>query len=223
MIQINHEILSFYDFTAVAERSVKTVLLVRHSYRESLKNGSHDPGLTPEGWEYAKECGALLKGLKDVCYGSSRRQRTLQTIEALREGGELEQGEIRICPEIFDTAIFQKPEDLDITIDNGSLPRLLQSFYMTGKAERMIDLPVYHKKLFSFLTETSFEKKNVILASHDNIVAALLLPLNVYPFQQSDWCGYVQGAALYQSADGDWTIGYIVPDKTKRKKHALFI
>ena len=87
----------------------------------------------------------------------------------------------------------------------------------------MIPLPEYHRNLLAFLTTTAFEKKNVILASHDIIVTALLIPLMVYPFHPQDWCGYVQGAALYQSSDGDWTVAYIVPDKSARQNYKLFI
>ncbi len=223
MIHIHKEILSFSDLPEIAEGASKTVLLVRHSFRQSLQNGSHDPGLTPEGWDYAKECGAYLKGLKEVCFGSSIRKRTIETVQALIEGAGFEPSEITHYPVIYDTALFQTPEDLDITIDKGNIPVLLKQYFTTGQAERMIDLPEYHRRLLEFLTTTEFEKKNVILATHDIVTAALLLPLKVYPFHQDDWCGYVQGAALYQSADGDWTIGYIVPDKTKRKKHALFV
>ena len=87
----------------------------------------------------------------------------------------------------------------------------------------MVELPVYHQRLMEFLTETVFLKKNVILATHDIVAVSVLLPLNVYQFQQSDWCGYIQGAALYQSDNGVWTVSYVVPDKAKRDKQALFI
>lgn len=223
MLTINKEILSFYDIPALAERSVKTVLLIRHSYRESLQNGSLDPGLTPEGWEYAKESGALLKGLKDVCFGASMRARTVQTIEALIEGGSLEKCDINIYPQISDTVLFEEEDGLGNCINNGTISRLLKDYFMTGKAETMIDLFVCHQRLLTFLTQTEFEKKNVILASHDIVAATLLLPLKVYPFSTEDWCGNVQGAALSLDSNGIWTVAYLVPDKMNRKKQALFI
>ena len=223
MLHIHKEILSFSDMPEIAAHSEKTVMLVRHSIRESLQNGTHDPGLTVEGREYACRCGSFLRGMDDVCFGSSSRKRAIETIQALIDGAGFEPSEIKLHTVICDTAQFQTPEDLDITIDSGNIPALLNQYFTTGIAARMIPLPVYHKRLLEFLTTTVFEKKNVILASHDIVIAALLLPLNVYPFRQDDWCGYVQGAALYQSADGDWTIGYIVPDKNARKKYELFV
>lgn len=57
----------------------------------------------------------------------------------------------------------------------------------------------------------------------EGITATLLLPLKVYPFSMDDWCGYVQGAVLTLSADGRWTVAYVVPDKNNRKKYSLFI
>ena len=222
-LQIDTEIRSFRELPGLADRSRKMVLLVRHSYRKSLQEGTLDPGLTEEGWAYAKECGSFLRGLKDVCYGASSRTRTVQTIQALMEGGSLEPGEIREVPGICDTALFEYPEALGESIVDGSLPEKLRQYYFTGKAETVIDLPVFHKKLMDFLMQTEFEKKNVILASHDIIIASLLLPLKIYPFTQSDWCGYIQGILLCQSADGNWTASYVVPDKENRKITRLFI
>ena len=223
MLHIHKEILSFSDMPEIAAHSEKTVMLVRHSIRESLQNGSHDPGLTAEGREYARRCGTFLRGMQDICFGSSPRKRAIETIQALIDGAGFKASEIKLHSIICDTAQFETPEDLDITLDNGNIPVLLNQYFTTGLADRMIPLPVYHKRLLEFLTTTTFEKKNTILASHDIVIAALLLPLNVYPFRQDDWCGYVQGAALYQSSDGDWTIGYIVPDKNSRKKCELFV
>lgn len=223
MLKINHDILSFYDIPALAERSRRTVMLIRHSFRESLQNGSLDPGLTPEGLAYAKESGAFLKGLNNVCFGSSKRTRTIQTAEALMEGGSLEKGKIKIYPQITDTVLFESEDGLGNSINNGTISKLLKNYFLTGKADTMIDLSVCHQRLLNFLTETEFEKKNVILASHDIITATLLLPLNVYPFSMDDWCGYVQGAVLTLSADGCWTVAYVVPDKNNRKKYSLFI
>ena len=49
-MNIIKEIISFEDAAKIANTSQQSVLLVRHSYRESLANGNHDPGLTSAGW-----------------------------------------------------------------------------------------------------------------------------------------------------------------------------
>lgn len=223
MLHINKEIVSFYDVPEISEQSLKTILLVRHSYRKSLQNGNHDAELTPEGVEYAEASGQLLRGLKDVCYGSSERIRAMQTVKALKEGGSLEEGDITVYPEIRDTVVFSDPRGLGIAIQQGNIPQLVRSYFSTGKADAMLDLSVNHERLLNFLTQTQFEKKNVILATHDIIVATLLIPLKVYPFHPEDWCGYVQGALLNQSPDGSWNISYVVPDKKKREKILFFV
>ncbi|MBO5791934.1 MAG: histidine phosphatase family protein [Lentisphaeria bacterium] len=225
MINVNKEIISFKEIPSLSESAGKTVLLLRHSYRESLQNGNLDPGLTAEGWDYAVECGRFLKGMKEVCFGASPRKRTIQTVQALIKGGELCEEEPLIAkfPQLHDTAMFSPPEMLGVSVENNTLSQLLRTYYATGKAPSMIDLKDFAGGLADFLTGTEFEKKNVILATHDIILIALLSFFRVYPFQEEDWCGYVQGAFLYSDPNGQWTISYTVPDKETRKACRLFV
>ena len=225
MLNVNKKIISFNEIPELAEKASKSVLLVRHSYRESLQGGNLDPGLTREGWDYAVECGRFLKGLKDVCFGASPRKRTFQTVQALIEGGELGPKESTIvpCPRLHDTSLFSPPEMLGVTVADNTLVSLLRKYYATGSAPSMIDLKDYASGLADFLTQTEFEKKNVILASHDIVLIALLTYFKVYAFREDDWFGYVQGAFLFSDSAGQWTIAYAVPDKENRKECKLFV
>ena len=225
MITVNKTIVSFREIPDLSAASSKSVLLVRHSYRESLQGGNLDPGLTAEGWAYAVECGKFLQGMKEVCFGASPRKRTFQTIEALVEGGHLGDGENTItpCPRLHDTSLFSPPEMLGITVADNTLPQLLRQYFSTGHAPSMIDREKYANDLVDFLTGTEFEKKNVILATHDIVLLALMSHFRVYPFCEEDWCGYVQGALLYSDSQGQWTICYTVPDKENRKECKLFV
>ena len=83
---IHTQILSFKDMPILAKQYDRTVLLLRHSMRESLNNGM-DPGLTPEGRNYALQCGSFLTGLEEVSFGSSPRKRTIETAQALQQDG----------------------------------------------------------------------------------------------------------------------------------------
>lgn len=224
MLNIHNEIVSFQEIPAITQNAVKSVLLVRHSFRESLENGNLDPGLTEKGWEYAVECGKYLKGIKDIALGSSPRKRTIQTIQALVKGGELGE-DLPIIPykNLHDTAMFSPPEELFIAIDNKTLPSLLKTYYFTGNAPGMIGKKEFANSLLDFLTKTPFGKKNVLLATHDILLITLLLHFQVYPFCENDWCGYVQGAFFYQDQAGKWTIAYAVPDKDNRTKCKLFV
>ena len=225
MINVNKEIISFKEIPLLSENAGKSVLLLRHSYRESLQHGNLDPGLTAEGWEYAVECGTFLKGMKDVCFGASPRKRTIQTVQALIKGGELCEGEplIATFPQLHDTAMFSPPEMLGVSIAENTLSQLLRTYYATGNAPSMIGLEEFAGGLADFLTGTEFGKKNVILATHDIVLIALLSFFRVYPFREEDWCGYVQGAFLYSDKNGQWTICYAVPDKATRKECKLFV
>lgn len=222
-LKINKNIISFSETVEAAKSSQKTRLLVRHSFRESLQHGNYDPGLTPEGFEYARQCGSLLKNMTEVCFASSSRKRTCETLQAIMEGGMFGSHEITPCPLLHDTAIFERPETLGEIIEDGTIPRLLKEYFSTGKAAGFIDVRNFSEKLLTFLTETEFQEKNVILASHDIVIVSLLAPLEIYPFRQDDWCGYLQGTFLRQDHNGNWEIFYAVPDKNNRTVYSLFI
>lgn len=218
---IHHEILSFKDMPQLAKKCSKTVLLLRHSMRQSLINGS-DPGLTPEGTLYARQCGTFLAGLEEVKFGASPRKRTIETAQALMEGAGFPSTGIDVFPQIKDTALFTRPENLDIAIQNGTVPEIAQAYFYTGKAPGTIDLEIFSQDLLDFLTQTDFNSRNTILLSHDIICVSLLIPYKVYPFKLDDWCGYIQGAALLL-IDGIWHLHYIVPDLSQKQSYSLFI
>ena len=221
MINAHKEMISFEDAVRLSAVSERSVLLVRHSYRESLVNGNHDPGLTAAGYEYAVECGKFLKGMKNLCFGASSRKRTTETVEALISGAKFTASDIVPCPLLHDTAMFSPPENLGIAIENGTIPSLLKSYFLTGSAPGMRDIRQYAPALLAFLTG-DFPCPNVILSTHDIVVVALLSFFNVWKFTPEDWCGYVQGAFLYRQ-NGSWNIAYCVPDKRNRPQTPLFV
>lgn len=224
-MNIHPEILSFAEIPALAEKSRRSVLLLRHSIRESLVNGNYDPGLTVEGRKYAVDCGKLLTGLKDVSFGASPRQRTIETAQALIEGGNfpVSQETIRPCPEIYDHSMFESPQALEQAIDNGTIPMLFHQYFATGKAEGMIDAELFVAGLLDFLTKSEFKTKNTILCTHDIVIVTLLYFSKVRLFTPDDWCGYVQGAALFQENDDSWRLAYTVPDAASRQPYSLFV
>ena len=108
---VNRTPVLFGDIPAIAADSDRTVLMIRHSIRESLRAGSVDPALTPEGMDLARRCGRLLSGLGDASFGASPRERTRSTARCLIEGGGFRARDIRDCPEISDMTIFQHEVD----------------------------------------------------------------------------------------------------------------
>ena len=223
-MNIHPEIISFAEIPALAEKSQRSVLLLRHSIRESLVNGNYDPGLTDEGRKYAIDCGKLLTGLKDVGFGASPRKRTIETAQALMEGGNFQAlQEILPCPEIYDHSMFESPQALEQAIDNGTIPVLFRQYFSTGKAEGMKDAKLFVADLLNFLTQSEFGAKNTILCTHDIVIVTLLYFSKVRLFTPDDWCGYVQGAALFLEKDNSWRLAYTVPDAANRQPYSLFV
>ncbi|MBR2435562.1 MAG: phosphoglycerate mutase family protein [Lentisphaeria bacterium] len=224
MMIAEKEIVSFREIPALAAASRRSVLLIRHSYRESLQNGNFDPALTAEGRAYAVACGEALKGLNNVSYGASGRKRTIETVQCLIEGAQLDPaGSIAVCPQLHDTAMFSPPEGLMDSLTDGTITKLLVDYYSTGNAPGMIPLETFANDLAGFLTGPGFQTRNVLFATHDIILVSLMTWFKVYPFVLDDWCGYLQGAFLTQNDNGDWTIRYAVPDLEKREPYQLFV
>lgn len=221
MIQVNKNIFSFADAVATSAQSTQSVLVVRHSYRESLVNGNYDPGLTAAGWDYAVECGKFLKNWQNVAFGSSPRKRTIDTLRGLIAGAEIQEQEITPYALLGDTAMFTKAENIEIAIERGTLPALLNEYYATGTAPGMRPANEYVPELLTTLTAPA-GANNMLLCSHDIVLVALLSFFKVYKFTPEDWCGYIQGAFLYRQNEV-WNIAYAVPDKSKRKPCSLFV
>ena len=221
-LQIEKKLLSFRDIPALAARSEKSVLLLRHSMRVSLNHGT-DPVLTPEGTAFARQCGTLLAGLSGAGFGASPRKRAILTAEALKQEIDPAGGETAVFPELSDTAMFVRPDMFDSAIRNSNIPDVLREYYTTGHTEGLIDRKDFASGLLQFLTSTDFKSRNTVLITHDILIVCLLTHLNVYPFEFTDWCGYIQGAALFRSAEGVWSVWYSVPDAANRPKTALFI
>ena len=221
MLQVNKNIFSFADAVATSAQSAQSVLLVRHSYRESLVNGNYDPGLTAAGWDHAVECGKWLKNWRNVAYGSSSRKRTVETLRGLICGAGFPEQEISPYALLHDTAMFARPENLEIAIERGTVPALLKEYFATGTAPGMRHINEYVPELLTSLT-ASASANNMLLCTHDIVIVALLSFFKVYNFTPEDWCGYVQGAFLYRQ-NGVWNIAYAVPDKSKREACSLFV
>ena len=222
-MNIVKEILSFPETVALSCESKKTVWLLRHSMRLSLASGTTDPGLTSEGRAYAVECGALLAGIENPFFGASPRIRCLETSEALMEGGNYGRLPLYRYPELRDTAMFTSPDALDKAVAGGNVPTLLAGYFSEGFAPEMVPLGEFSAALMSFLKRVADEHKNVILTTHDIVILSILFKSGVYEFHQNDWCGYIQGALLFQDNEDKWHLAYTVPDRFTRRRYQLFV
>lgn len=221
-LKVENRILSFREIPGLAAGSEKSVILLRHSMRESLNHGT-DPVLTPEGTAFARQCGQLLAGLSEAGFGASPRKRAILTAEALKQEISPDPAETAVFPEIADTAMFMRSDLLDIALKKHNIPEILQQYFTTGHAEGLIGRKDFASGLLKFLTGTDFSCRNMILIAHDILIVCLLTHLKVYPFVMDDWCGYIQGAALFRSHEGGWSIYYTVPDASNRPRTAVFV
>ena len=223
-VAVNPKPVFFGTIPALADRSVRTVLMIRHSIRESLRAASVDPALTPEGEELAHRCGRLLSGLGgDVSFGASPRRRTRDTARCLMEGGAFPPREIRDCPEIGDLTIFSRPVDFEAMLRTHNTENVMREYYSTGHADGLKDMRPFAAQILKFLTETPFSSPRMVFVSHDVLAMAVLAALGVRKFTIDDWCGYLHGVLLTRDGNGVWTAAYALPDYDAEKKHRLFV
>ena len=223
-IAVNREPVLLGDIPALADASDRTVLVVRHSIRESLRAGSVDPDLTPEGAELARRCGRLLAGLgNDVLFAASPRTRTRKTAQYMMEGGGFPRRDVRDCPELGDMTIFVHPVDFEAMLRTHNTENVMREYFSTGHAEGLKDMRSFAVELLSFLTETPFPASRTIIVSHDVLAMSILSALGVRGFLVEDWCGYLHGVLLTRGRNGKWTAAYAVPDYDAGKKHRLFV
>jgi len=222
-IAVNSSPVLFGNIPSIARASAKTVLMVRHSIRESLRAGSVDPALTPEGDALARKCGELLSGLGAVSFGASPRRRTRETALRMMEGGGFVKQEVRDCPEIGDLTIFSRPVDFEAMLRTHNTENVMRDYFSTGHAEGLKDMRIFAVQLLDFLTKTHFDSPRTILVSHDVLAMTVLTALGVRRFMIDDWCGYMHGVLLTQDGNGVWTAAYTLPDYDEGKKHRLFV
>lgn len=222
-ITVSRTPVLFKAIPAIADKSVRTVLMVRHSIRESLRAFSVDPALTPEGEELARRCGELLSDLGDVTFGASPRRRTHETARCLIEGGGFRSREVRDCPEIGDMTIFSRPVDFEAMLRTHNTENVMREYFSTGHAEGLKDLRPFAAQILGFLTDPCSGASRTVFVSHDVLAMAVLTALGVRTFTIDDWCGYLHGILLTQNGDGVWTAAYTLPDCDFGKKHRLFV
>ena len=221
---VNPDPVLLGNIPAIADGSVKTVLMVRHSIRESLRAGSVDPDLTPEGAELARRCGRLLAGLGgDVLFGASPRTRTRNTALCMMRGGGFRPRPVCDCPELGDLTIFSRPVDFEAMLRTRNTEIVMREYFSTGHADGLKDMRPFAAELLEFLTETPFPASRAVFVSHDVLAMSVLSALGVRTFSVDDWCGYLHGLLLTLDCGGTWTAAYAVPDFDAGKRHRLFV
>ena len=152
-VKVNPTPVPFGAVPSLVERSARTVLMVRHSIRESLRAASVDPALTREGRELARRGGKLLSGLGNVSFGASPRRRTYETAKCMIEGGAFPPQDIRDAPELGDLTIFSRPVDFQAMLRTHNTEKVMREYFSTGHADGLKDLRPFAAQILNFLTE----------------------------------------------------------------------
>lgn len=136
-MQIQKKILSFHEIPLLAEKAGKTVLLLRHSVRESIAARAPEDSaavhLTPDGIALAFQCGQLLAPLKKASFWASPAMRTRETAEQLQTGGSFAREPVRECKEISDIILFENLETPRRLLLENRAPEALRKYYETGE------------------------------------------------------------------------------------------
>ena len=222
-VKVNPVPVLFGAVPSLVARSARTVLMVRHSIRESLRAASVDPDLTPEGCELARRSGKLLSGLGDVSFGASPRRRTRETAKCMIDGGAFRPQDVRDAPELGDLTIFSRPVDFEAMLRTHNTENVMREYFSTGHADGLKDLRPFAAQILNFLTETHSDAPCDVFVSHDVLAMAVLIALGVRTFSIDDWCGYLHGILLTRDKDGVWTAAYTLPDYDSGKKFRLFV
>ena len=222
-VKVNPTPVPFGAVPSLVERSARTVLMVRHSIRESLRAASVDPALTREGRELARRGGKLLSGLGNVSFGASPRRRTYETAKCMIEGGAFPPQDIRDAPELGDLTIFSRPVDFQAMLRTHNTEKVMREYFSTGHADGLKDLRPFAAQILNFLTEKHSDASCDVFVSHDVLAMAVLTALGVRSFSIDDWCGYLHGILLTRDRDGVWTAAYTLPDCDSGKKFRLFV
>ncbi len=223
-IAVNREPVLLGEIPVLADASDRTVLVLRHSIRESLRVGSVDPDLTPEGAALALRCGRLISGLgDDILFAASPRTRTRRTAQCMMEGGGFPRRDVVDCPALGDLTIFSRPVDFEAMLRTHNTENVMREYYSTGHADGLKDMRPFAEELLNFLIGTPFPASRTVIVSHDVLAMVILSALGVRTFSIEDWCGYLHGVLLTLGRDGVWTAAYAVPDYDAGKKHRLFV
>ena len=86
--------------------------------------------------------------------------------------------------------------------------------FMRGEATGgYLPIPESTRLAMDWIRGADFGARCALVVTHDIFLAALMRGLGVFPFDSESWVGFLQGAALFEGADGAWSADYLVPDK----------
>lgn len=210
---------------AAAPGARRCVLFVRHGQRPPI--AEDDPtfgenlGLTEAGRELALSCGrdvAAAGRPADWAFAASRYRRTMLTAAAVAEGmgrpgAPVAESAEASLPGLW---ISDMPETHRNYRKYGTAA--FTDMFMRGEATGGYrPIPESTRLAMDWIRRADFGARCAVVASHDIFIAALLRGLGAAEPDSENWIGFLQGAALFENADGSWRADYCVPDKARHR------
>jgi broad specificity phosphatase PhoE len=209
-------------------------LFVRHSERPPIDPGDETFGqalpLTPRGVELARDAGRHLLfppaegripapqgeaprySLASVRFAASPMVRCQMTARGIAEGMGLPDAPVADEPVLgVGCFYYEDPVRLQAVMrERGYLPFMLE-YLRKGTAPYSRPLDVATPLMTEWLKGATTRPLNV-LVSHDIFVASLLTDLKVRTYTADNWVGFIHGAAIINTPDGDWLCHPCAPE-----------
>ena len=206
---------------AAAPGAHRCVLFVRHGRRPPI--AEDDPtfgenlGLTEDGRAMALACGrdvAAAGRPADWAFAASRYRRTMLTAAAVAEGMGRPGAPVAASPEasIPGLWVVDSPETHRNYRRYGTAA--FTDMFLRGEATGGFrPIPESTRLATDWFSGADFGARCAVVVSHDVFIAALLRGLGAAEPDSAHWVGFLQGAALFEGADGSWRAEFCVPDK----------
>ena len=208
---------------AAAPDARRCVLMVRHAERPPIEE--NDPtygenlGLTDAGRAMALGCGRDLAAAgrpADWAFHASRYRRTMLTAATVAEGAGRAGAPVSPSAEVSLPGLW--------VLDMAETYRSYRAYgtaeftdmFMRGEATGGYrTIPESTRLAMDWIRRADFGARCALVVTHDIFVAPFLQELGGVEFRSTHWIGFLQGAALFERADGSWDVDYCVPDKER--------
>jgi len=226
-VQAFEETIDFLRMAELLRQGCRVSLFIRHSERPPIDPNDKTFGqalaLTPQGITLAHGVGRLLAGFDDVRFATSPMVRCRMTAQCIAEGMGLPDVPVTDEPRLgLGCFYYEDPVNLqDVMRQQGYLSFMLD-YFRKGVAPYSRPLDVATGQMVAWLKDATIRQLNVLI-SHDIFIAALLTGLKVRTYSADNWVGFVHGAAIILTPDGNWLCYPCVPDCAEATQNVSFL
>ena len=210
------ETIGFSRVAELLRQGGRVSLFVRHSERPPIDPGDQTFGqtlpLTPRGVEIARDAGKHLAGFTDARFAASPMVRCRMTAQCIAEGMGLTEVSVTDEPRLgLGCFYYEDPEKLQSVMRQQGYLSFMLEYLRKGVAPYSRPIDVATEQMVAWLKDATVRPLNVLI-SHDVFVASLLTGLNVRTYTAGNWVGFMHGAAIVNTRDGEWQCYPCIPE-----------